>query len=227
MSAVVEDVAEKVALLEAVSGLNRGLLATPEQRATVERAVAALEAVHRAKYDLERDGLEPISGKWKLLYTSSREVPSTPVSKVGAIYQRIQAGKRRIENIVEVELEVPGAALLRPRLPAGLDLPSQKLSLTIGASCAVVSPRRVALTIQDKTVRARGRGVRPLRLPSASPFSRDNAGDFFFAPLRPSGYFDVTYLDGDVRVSRGSRGEVRVFTRAGPEGPGDQDGPFP
>ncbi len=38
-------------------------------------------------------------------------------------------------------------------------------------------------------------------------------------PLRPpararSSSFDVAFLDGGVRVTRGDRGELRVFTRA-------------
>mmetsp|Transcript_28058 Transcript_28058/g.45519 ORF Transcript_28058/g.45519 Transcript_28058/m.45519 type:complete len:245 (-) Transcript_28058:571-1305(-) len=165
----------------------------------VENAVQQLEVTNETMFSFPSN-TDILSGKWRLLYTSSSEVPSVGVRDV---YQRIQLRKKRIQNIVEVELNLP---FLKP----------SKATLCVGADLlGFAPPNRTILSLTETSFRTTGalRNLPPLRLPIPGLLRADSFGDFLF-PLKPQGFFDTTYYDGDMRISRGDRGEVRVFQRA-------------
>ena len=121
--------------------------------------------------------------------------------RLGAVYQRVQPNTRVVDHIVEVSLPpplpLPGAPTLRG-------------SATLSHSLAETAPSTIRITFEKITFRPQGvRGLRGLSLPS--PLRA--LGDALPEALQ-GGSFDTTYADGDLRVSRGDRGELRVFVRA-------------
>jgi len=78
--------------MEAISGLNRGLNASDEDKATVERLTQGLERLNPNKNSLEAP---EINGKWRLIYTTSDSILGTNrpafARPVGPIHQYIGA----------------------------------------------------------------------------------------------------------------------------------------
>nr|CAB3491928.1 unnamed protein product [Digitaria exilis] len=199
----------KVKLLSAVSGLNRGLAASEEDLSRADAAARELEAAAGGEpVDLERD-LDKLQGRWRLVYSSafssrtlggSRPGPPTgrllPIT-LGQVFQRIDVVSRDFDNIVELELGAPWP------------LPPLEVTATLAHKFEIVGTSGVKINFEKTTVKTKGSlsQLPPLEVPRIP----DN--------LRPpsntgSGEFEVTYLDGDTRITRGDRGELRVFVIA-------------
>ncbi|KAG2558539.1 plastid-lipid-associated protein 6, chloroplastic-like [Panicum virgatum] len=198
----------KVKLLGAVSGLNRGLAAGQEDLDRADAAARELEAAGGGPVDLGRD-LDRLQGRWRLVYSSafssrtlggSRPGPPTgrllPIT-LGQVFQRIDVVSRDLDNIVELELGAPWP------------LPPVEATATLAHKFEVVGTSGIKINFEKTTVKTKGSlsQLPPLEVPRIP----DN--------LRPpsntgSGEFEVTYLDGDTRVTRGDRGELRVFVIA-------------
>lgn len=198
----------KIKLLSAVSGLNRGLAASQEDLDRADAAARELEAAAGCPVDLSRD-LDKLQGRWRLLYSSafssrtlggSRPGPPTgrllPIT-LGQVFQRIDVVSRDFDNIVELELGAPWP------------LPPLEATATLAHKFEVIGTSGIKITFEKTTVKTKGNlsQLPPLEVPRIP----DN--------LRPpsntgSGEFEVTYLDDDTRVTRGDRGELRVFVIA-------------
>ncbi|CAD6253317.1 unnamed protein product [Miscanthus lutarioriparius] len=200
----------KIKLLSAVSGLNRGLAASQEDLDRADAAARELEsAAVGGPVDLNRD-LDKLQGRWRLLYSSafssrtlggSRPGPPTgrllPIT-LGQVFQRIDVVSRDFDNIVELELGAPWP------------LPPLEATATLAHKFEIIGTSGVKITFEKTTVKTKGNlsQLPPLEVPRIP----DN--------LRPpssntgSGEFEVTYLDDDTRVTRGDRGEFRVFVIA-------------
>ncbi|KAJ1276151.1 hypothetical protein BS78_05G192100 [Paspalum vaginatum] len=198
----------KIKLLSAVSGLNRGLAAGQEDLDRADAAARELEAACGGPVDLSRD-LDMLQGRWRLVYSSafssrtlggSRPGPPTgrllPIT-LGQVFQRIDVVSRDLDNVVELELGAPWP------------LPPVEATATLAHKFELVGTSGVKITFEKTTVKTAGSlsQLPPLEVPRIP----DN--------LRPpsntgSGEFEVTYLDGDTRVTRGDRGELRVFVIA-------------
>ncbi|KAL6875782.1 hypothetical protein ACP4OV_013295 [Aristida adscensionis] len=198
----------KIKLLSAVSGLNRGLAASQEDLDRVDAAARELEAAAGGAVDLDRD-LDKLQGRWRLVYSSafssrtlggSRPGPPTgrllPIT-LGQVFQRVDVVSRDFDNIVELELGAPWP------------LPPVEATATLAHKFEIVGTSGIKITFEKTTVKTKG-GLSQLP-PLEVPRIPDN--------LRPpsntgSGEFEVTYLDDDTRVTRGDRGELRVFVIA-------------
>ncbi|GFR40735.1 hypothetical protein Agub_g1345 [Astrephomene gubernaculifera] len=92
--------AVKEQLLERLEGLNRGASATAEDKADVERLASQLERLNPTPQPLKAPEL--LSGKWRLLYTTSDSILATkrppPLRPSGPIYQTIDAGRLKARN---------------------------------------------------------------------------------------------------------------------------------
>ena len=197
----------KTRLLSAVAGLDRGASARPSDVNAVSAAVTELEAL------APRAPLDRLSGLWRLVYSSTfagqpggsqgfTGVPGagTPL-RLGPVLQRVQASKRTLDNIVE--LRVPGPFLVG----------SLTVVATLSHSLEVLSESRVRVNFQALSLRGRGvRGARPLTLPS--PLSLLPELEAALPPSLKGGEFETTFCDHEARISRGDRGELRVFVRA-------------
>lgn len=72
--------------------------------------------------------------------------------------------------------------------------------------CDVSGSSRVKIVFEKTTVKATG------NLSQLPPFEIPRIPDAFRPPSNTgSGDFEVTYLDADTRITRGDRGELRVF----------------
>ncbi|KAL8486672.1 hypothetical protein ACS0TY_022913 [Phlomoides rotata] len=195
----------KIKLLSAVSGLNRGLAACEEDLRKAEAAAKELESAG-GPVNLSED-LDKLQGQWKLIYSSafssrtlggSRPGPPTgrllPIT-LGQVFQRIDVFSMDFDNIVELELGAPWP------------LPPLEATATLAHKFELIGSCGIKITFDKTTVKTRGTlsQLPPFdipRIPDALRQSSNRSG---------SGEFEVTYLDSDTRVTRGDRGELRVF----------------
>ncbi|TXG72374.1 hypothetical protein EZV62_000953 [Acer yangbiense] len=196
----------KLKLLSAVSGLNRGLAANTDDLQKADAAAKELEAVG-GLVDLSVV-LDKLQGRWRLLYSSafssrtlggSRPGPPTgrllPIT-LGQVFQRIDILSKDFDNIVELELGAPWP------------LPPVEVTATLAHKFELIGSAKIKIIFQKTTVKTTWNlsQLPPLELPrfpdALRPPSDTRSG---------SGEFEVTYLDADTRVTRGDRGELRVF----------------
>ncbi|XP_054825341.1 plastoglobulin-1, chloroplastic-like [Prosopis cineraria] len=209
----------KQALVDTVYGTDFGFRAGPEVRAEVSELVNQLEAANPTPAPVEEPRL--LNGTWVLLYTASSELlpllaaGTTPLLKVDKISQTIDTGSSTIVNSTT------------------LSSPFNYLSFSASASFEVRSPTRIQVTFKEGTIQPPEIKSR-LDLPenidifgqklSLSPvqqtlsplqdlvvsISRAISGQ---PPLkipipgeRTSSWLITTYLDDDLRISRGDGG---------------------
>ncbi|XP_062109362.1 plastid-lipid-associated protein 6, chloroplastic [Humulus lupulus] len=194
----------KLKLLSAVSGVNRGLAASEDDLLKAEEAAKELEAAG-GSVDLSKD-LDKLQGRWKLIYSSafssrtlggSRPGPPTgrllPIT-LGQVFQRIDIFSRDFDNIVDLELGAPWP------------LPPIEVTATLAHKFEFTGSAKIKITFEKTTVKSTGNlsQLPPLELPRLPDGLRPQSNP-------GSGEFEVTYLDDDIRVTRGDRGELRVF----------------
>ncbi|KAE8670409.1 putative plastid-lipid-associated protein 6 [Hibiscus syriacus] len=194
----------KLKLLSIVSGLNRGLSANEDDLQKADAAAKELETV-AGPVDLTTD-LDKLQGKWKLIYSSafsSRTLggsrPGLPTGRLlpvtlGQVFQRIDVVSKDFDNIAEVELGAPWP------------LPPLEVTATLAHKFELLGTSTVKITFEKTTVKTKG------NLSQLPPFEVPRIPDALRPPSNPgSGEFDVTFIDSDTRITRGDRGELRVF----------------
>ncbi|XP_015947158.1 plastid-lipid-associated protein 6, chloroplastic-like [Arachis duranensis] len=188
----------------AVSGLNRGLAANEDDLRKADAAAKELEAAG-GLVDLSAD-LDKLQGRWRLIYSSafssrtlggSRPGPPTgrllPIT-LGQVFQRIDILSKDFDNIVEVQLGAPWP------------FPPLDATATLAHKFELIGSSKIKITFEKTTVKTAG------NLSQLPPFELPRIPDSFRPPSNTgSGEFEVTYLDTDTRVTRGDRGELRVF----------------
>ncbi|XP_010905827.1 plastid-lipid-associated protein 6, chloroplastic [Elaeis guineensis] len=193
----------KLKLLGAVSGLNRGLAANEEDLRRAESAAKDLEAF--GGVDLTKD-LDKLQGRWKLIYSSafssrtlggSRPGPPTgrllPIT-LGQVFQRIDILSKDFDNIVEIQFGTPWP------------LPPLEATATLAHKFELIGSSKIKIIFEKTTVKPTG------SLSQLPPFEVPRLPDALRPPSDTrSGEFEVTYLDADTRITRGDRGELRVF----------------
>ncbi|KAI4369710.1 hypothetical protein MLD38_018124 [Melastoma candidum] len=193
----------KLKLLSAVSGLNRGLAASEDDLRRADAAAKELEDAG-GPIDVAAD-LDKLQGRWKLIYSSafssrtlggSRPGPPTgrllPIT-LGQVFQRIDTFSKDFDNIVELELGAPWP------------LPPIEVTATLAHKFEVIDSAKIKINFEKTTVKTTGNLAQlPLLEVPRIPDS--------LRPQNPgSGEFEVTYLDSDLRITRGDRSELRVF----------------
>ncbi|KAF7837447.1 putative plastid-lipid-associated protein 6, chloroplastic [Senna tora] len=194
----------KFNLLSAVSGLNRGLAATEDDLQKADAAAKELEAVG-GPVDLTLN-LDKLQGRWKLIYSSafssrtlggSRPGPPTgrllPIT-LGQVFQRIDILSKDFDNIAEVQLGAPWP------------LPPVEVTATLAHKFELIGSSKIKIIFEKTTVKTTG------HLAQLPPFEIPRIPDVLRPPSNTgSGDFEVTYVDEDTRITRGDRGELRVF----------------
>ncbi len=191
---------KKAELLEAIAGKNRGLLANEIDNARVLSAIQQLEDDNPTKKPLEAKDL--LNGDWRLLYTTSKGILGLdrfPLFKLGQIYQCIRVSEAKVYNIAEI-----------------VGLPMLEGLVSIAASFDPVSERRVNVMFERSIVGLQ----RFLSYQTPAKFIQQIESGKKFLPLdfkidrgEQKGWLDITYLDQDMRVSRGNEGNVFVLTK--------------
>ncbi|KAF9608176.1 hypothetical protein IFM89_007562 [Coptis chinensis] len=195
----------KFKLLSAVSGLNKGLAATEEDKKKVDAAAKELEDAG-GLVDLSTD-LDKLQGRWKLTYSSafssrtlggSRPGPQLgrllPIT-LGQVFQRIDILSKDFDNIVELQL-----GTLWP-------FPPIEVTATLAHKFELIGSAVIKIVYKKTSIKTTGTlsQLQPFELPQLPEAIRPSSNN------RGRGEFEVTYIDADTRITRGDRGELRVF----------------
>jgi hypothetical protein len=192
---------KKSALLEAIAGKNRGLLATETDKQAILAAVAQLEDRNPTPRPIEAPEL--LDGNWRLLYTTSGgllNIDALPLLKLGQIYQCIRAKEAKVYNIAEV-----------------YGLPYLEGIVSVTARFTPLSERRVQVQFQRSIsglqrligYQTPSEFIEQIEMGRSFP-----AIDFNINSENQQAWLDTTYLDNDLRISRGNQGSVFVLTKA-------------
>ncbi|KAJ7539631.1 hypothetical protein O6H91_11G102600 [Diphasiastrum complanatum] len=224
-----DDVANlKKALLDSLYGTERGLRASSETRAEVAELISQLEAKNPTPASTE--ALALLNGKWILEYTSFSELfpllaaGVLPLLKVGEISQTIDSDAFTVQNSVS------------------FTGPLATTSFSASASFEVRSPKRVQIKFEEgvvstpqltdsieipESVEILGQKIelaplqgilRPLQDAASSVVKTISGQPPFKFPIRTDkaeSWLLTTFLDKDLRISRGDGGSVFVLVKEG------------
>jgi len=190
----------KTALFDAIAATNRGLLASEPHKQAILAAIATLEDLNPTPSPVEAIGL--LDGNWRLIYTTSKallNLDRLPFCKLGQIYQYIRVENTSVYNIAEI-----------------YGLPYLEGLVSVAAKFEPVSGRRVQVKFNRSIVGWQ----RLLGYNSPENFIQEiEAGNKFTAldtainSDRQQGWLDITYLDSELRISRGNEGSVFVLSK--------------
>jgi hypothetical protein len=191
----------KTQLLEAIAGKNRGLLVSDQDRVAILSAVEKLEDHNPHPHPLAEKNL--LDGNWRLLYTSSRSIlglDRLPLIQLGQIYQYLDVAQSQVVNLAEIE-----------------GIPFLEGLVAVVASFKTVSPKRIEVKFERSIIGLQ----RLLNYQSPLQFVQQVAIGKRFLPVDfnlPSrsgsaAWLETTYLDNDLRISRGNEGNVFVLSK--------------
>ncbi|HEY9696591.1 MAG TPA: PAP/fibrillin family protein [Trichocoleus sp.] len=190
----------KTALLEAIGGKNRGILASDLDKQAILAAIAQLEDRNPTPQPLE--AADKLDGNWRLLYTTSEEllrIDQLPFFKLGQIYQYIHVQAARIYNIAEI-----------------YGLPYLEGFVSVAAQFQPLSQQRVKVNFERSILGLQ----RLINYRSLTEFIQQieagqkfTAIDFNISARDQKGWLDITYLDDDLRIGRGNQGSLFVLTK--------------
>lgn len=172
---------------------------------SVDRLARMLEKSSRAVDFRDPTCEKALVGRWKLVYSSS--LPGSRKESdgitVGDAYQIIFDAGERVDHEVVFRIVARGVMerFFLPLLPSGIE--GATLNAVLRHKGRVQPPRTMTITLESVVL---GLDKTWIELPSLPQV------------LEPpewtrSSTFDVTYLDDNLRISRGDRGEIRVFTK--------------
>lgn len=209
----------KKELFRIAAGLNRGINARENERARVLELVSGLEASVGPLFSpcaAGQDGQAPVAdGEWRLLFTTALDVlivGTTPFAEVGQVYQNIylSEGEPSVVNVIELQPKL--AAVLNPLVGSSMT----RLRVTAGASVENAQRIRIAFArVEVEPVSLLGNQLSWLPDPlkqvgvDFTTSLRGDGGD----PTRSAGYFDTTFCDEDLRISRSNNNDVFVLVR--------------
>ncbi|GAB5360356.1 hypothetical protein AAMO2058_000620500 [Amorphochlora amoebiformis] len=224
-------------ILSLVASLDRGLAASPDDAVKVDDMALNLERDNAVDF-VSPEAMSKLKGKWRLVYSSgfttgslggTRPGPLAAITplRLGPVFQIID--DKELINQVDLSsffLSAPdGFAATLARIPGSANwqqdskytskAPSLRASLS--HSYNVESPDIVTITFQSTTVKPVGSIAGMFRLDGLPEIALPELPDGLKPPgeLR-SASFKVTYLDSDFRITRGDRGELRIYTLDNP-----------
>lgn len=220
----------KAQLLDSLFGTERGLTATSETRAELNDIITQLEAKNPYP-SLEKAGIA-LDGQWKLVYTSNSELVALlalnrlPFISVGDITQTIDSTTLTAVNTVALtgpfsRTSVSTSASFEIRSPKRLQVKFEKgIIATPKLLQDVELPSSISVLGQPVDVSALKAALRPVEGFAQGAVRRvatfvSQQPDLQF-PL-PAGSAQTwlinTYLDVDLRISRGDAGSVFVLVK--------------
>lgn len=191
----------KTALIDAIAGTNRGILATEQQKQAILAAIANLEDLNPTPRPVEASNL--LDGDWRLLYTTSKgllNLDRVPLCKLGQIYQCIRVETTSVYNIAEI-----------------YGLPYLEGLVSVAAKFEPVSGRRVQVKFERSIVGLQ----RLIGYNSPATFIQEIENGKKFPAIdaalnsdKQQGWLDITYIDNNLRIGRGNEGSVFVLSKA-------------
>ncbi|KAL2631508.1 hypothetical protein R1flu_016194 [Riccia fluitans] len=222
----VEDL--KQALVDSLYGTDRGLRASSETRGEIVELITQLEAKNPTAAPTE--ALTLLNGKWILAYTSFSELfpllaaANLPLVKVGEISQTFDALSFTVQNSVIFSgplatTSFSTSASFEVRSPKRVQVKFEEGIIgTPQLTDSIEIPDNVELLGQKVDLVAFQSVLRPLQ-DAASSLARTISGQppfkFPFQSDRTQSWLLTTYLDGDLRISRGDGGSIFVLVKEG------------
>ncbi len=186
-------------LLNILSTKNRGLNATRAEQAAILAAVNDVEGCNPTSRPLQSAAL---GGDWRLIYTTSTSLLNLgrlPLAKLGEIYQCIRLDTGSIFNIAEIQ-----------------SFPYLSSLVSVVAKFQPINERRVRVDFVRSI--AGFQNLLGYQSPAAfidkiSSQQRLIAIDFPINSNNSDSWLDITYLDENLRISRGNQGSIFVLVR--------------
>jgi PAP_fibrillin len=190
----------KATLMEVIAGKNRGLLATEQDRQAILSAIATLESYNPTPDPVAAGSL--LDGNWRLVYTTSQgllSIDQIPFLKLGQIYQCIRVATKSVYNIAEV-YGVPYLEGLVGVVASFESVSQKRVQVNFGRSILGLQ-RLVGYQTPEKFIQ---------HIEAGNKFT---AIDFPLNSREQQGWLDITYLDEDLRICRGSKNSVFVLVK--------------
>ncbi len=199
---------QKLDLLRTLATTDRGRQVLPEQKPQILAQIAALEACNPTPCPTAAPSL--LEGNWLTLFTTSADLlrlaKSFPLVTTAEIYQCIRTQTQRVVNVAEVQ----GRGWLEAWIPRGI--------LAVSACFQPVSERRLQVIFESFLL-----GLQALMNYEIQTFLQLLEHDPDRIPAlkldlrwqKQRGWLDITYLDEDLRIGRGSEGSLFVLQKVG------------
>ena len=236
--------AAKEELTALVAGLDRGFAASGADVARVDAAVLKLQAEAGAfhfscqRYDVADDSRVVdssfLTSRWRLIFSSAFSGGSLggerPGPSIGAlplevrgIFQTIDYDMKRLDNIVTLALPPPPfpvpESLLSTEAREEIE-ESAAVTLSLSHSLKILPPAGVSIEFIGTSVKFGGEKLKD-RLGLNPEIDIPELTGTLPEAIRPppstrSGSFNTVFIDEQLRVTRGDRRELRVYTRDNP-----------
>lgn len=217
-------------LLGALASLDRGVAATIDDVRRIDNLVRQIEAaggpvILEQDLDLSppdtssvKKSLSLLDGRWRLVYSSGfaggslgGRRPGPPSAlfplTLGQVYQDINLASHELDNVVTLVAKLSLAAL------PGIDARPPTITARLKHTFALEGANTIRITFQDTIVKGSGGIAGWLdNLPQFSTPQLPKSLREGTKGLRGA-TFDISYIDTRMRITRGDRGELRVFLR--------------
>ncbi len=195
---------QKTQVLKAIAGKNRGLLVSEGENVSLLSAIAQLEQQNPTPNPIERTDL--LAGNWRLLYTTSQDLlgfDNFPIIQPGEIYQCVRPEARKVYNIAEL-VGIPFLEGIISVVAEFTPVSEKRVNVNFKRSISGLQ-RLLGYQNPDRYIEAieSGKNFPPF------DFNIENRERQRNQPP----WLEVTYLDEDLRISRGQRGNVFVLAK--------------
>ncbi len=220
-------------LRDAIASTNRGIAATETERQAIASIIAHIEDLNPTPAPLSAPAL--LAGDWRLLYTTSQEllgIDRVPLAQLGNIYQCVRlaseqgpaetaVGNSRTANLIYNIAEIEGLPYFESLISvvAGFEPAPVENDPQSASGASGLSQRRVNVKFNRGVI-----GLQRLlgyqspaqyieKLEAAEKINFFQGFDFSINSDRQQGWLEITYLDEDLRISRGNQGSLFVLTK--------------
>ncbi|THU45928.1 hypothetical protein C4D60_Mb02t23130 [Musa balbisiana] len=186
----------KEELLEAIAPLDRGADATPDDQERIDQIARELEAVNTVKEPFKSD---LINGKWELIYTTSRSILQVQLTATCGIAYEILGALFTVSYLIQRPKFLRPNGEIYQAINADT-LRAQNMETwpyfnQVTANLVPLNAKRV--NVQFDTFKIFG--LIPIK-----------------APGRGRGELEITYLDEEIRISRGDKGNLFILKMVDP-----------
>jgi len=192
-------------LLQMIADKNRGLLVSETEKVDILTAVEKLEDHNPNQNPLDYPQL--LNGDWRLLYTTSKSIlglDNIPLVHLGEIYQCIRTEGTKIYNMAEI-----------------IGLPFLEGLVSVSADFETVSSKRVNVQFRRSIIGLQKLLgyfspkdlIKKIEMGKYFPPFDFNFNTFNLSNNQTQAWLEITYLDANLRISRGNQGNIFILER--------------